>query len=71
LTRWREDLEVKFAAVNQRIEDAVNQHIKVSGRGEKRRWTLQYPSEEEPINSPFFGKLPSIGIADLLKPSLA
>lgn len=66
LTRWREDLEVKFAAVNQRIEDAVNQHIKVSGRVEKRRWTLQNPSEEEPINSPFFGKLPSIGIADLL-----
>jgi hypothetical protein len=26
---------------------------------------LIYPSEEEPINSPFYGQLPSIGIADL------
>lgn len=66
LANWREELETKFAAVNQRIEDAVNEHIKVTGRGDKRKWALQYPSEEEPMNSPFYGKLPSIGIADLL-----
>lgn len=36
------------------------------GRGEKKRWQLLYPSEDEPVNSPFFGKLPGIGIADLL-----
>lgn len=66
LANWRMELEAKFAAVNQRIEDAVNEHIKVTGRGDKRKWTLQYPSEEEPMNSPFYGKLPSIGIADVL-----
>ncbi len=66
LARLREELETKIEAVNQRITDAVNQHIKVSGRGEKKRWALLYPSEEEPVNSPFYGKLPGIGIADLL-----
>jgi TnpA family transposase len=66
LAAVREDLEKKFALVNQRIESGANRHIKVRGAGEKRRWTLVYPSEEEPINGPFFGELPAIGIADLL-----
>ena len=34
---------------------------------DKRRWSLIYPTEEEPINSPFYGQLPGIGIADLLR----
>ncbi len=66
LARLREELESKIEDVNQRITDAVNEHIKVTGRAEKRRWTLQYPSEEESTNSPFYGKLAGIGIADLL-----
>jgi TnpA family transposase len=67
LAAFREELEKKFALVNQRIESGANRHIKLRGAGEKRRWTLVYPSEEEPINSPFFGELPAIGIADLLR----
>ncbi len=66
LTVFREELEKKFALVNQRIDSGATRHIKVRGAGEKRRWTLVYPSEEEPINSPFFGELPAIGITDLL-----
>jgi TnpA family transposase len=66
LAAFREELEKKFALVNQRIESGANRHMKVRGAGEKRRWTLVYPSEEEPINSPFFAELPAIGIADLL-----
>jgi len=66
LAAWREELEKKFTLVNQRIESGANRHIKVRGAGEKQHWTLVYPSEEEPINSPFFGELPAIGIADLL-----
>ena len=66
LAQMKADLETKIDAVNQRIADAVNQHIKITGRGEKRRWQLLYPSEDEPVNSPFFGKLPGVGIADLL-----
>jgi TnpA family transposase len=66
LAALRQELEEKFALVNERIENGANRHIKVRGAGEKRRWTLVYPNEEEPVNSPFFGELPAIGIADLL-----
>jgi hypothetical protein len=52
--------------VNERIENSENKHIKLTGAEDKRRWSLVYPSEEEPINSPFYGQLPGIGIADLL-----
>ncbi|MGZ4960576.1 MAG: hypothetical protein ACXV7J_15130 [Methylomonas sp.] len=31
----------------------------------RKRW-LGYPVEEEPTNSPFYGQLSSIGVADLL-----
>lgn len=57
LAAFRETLEAKFKAVNQRIDDGQNKHIKVTGVAEKRRWTLVYPSEEEPVNSPFFVSL--------------
>jgi len=66
LAKLKHELESTIEDVNRRITDAVNEHIKVRGRGEKKRWTLMYPSEEEPVNSPFYGKLPGIGIADLL-----
>lgn len=66
LMAFHEALEARFKAVNQRIADRVNKHMKVSGSAEKRRWTLTYPSAEEPVNSPFYSQLPGIGIADLL-----
>lgn len=66
LEAFRAELAKKFTLVNQRIESGANRHIKVRGAAEKRRWSLVYPSEEEPINSPFFSELPAIGIADLL-----
>jgi hypothetical protein len=67
LAAFHAELEDKFERVNRRIENGDNKHIKIAGSGDKRRWTLIYPSEEEPINSPFYGQLPSIGIADLLR----
>jgi TnpA family transposase len=66
LRRLREALETRFAEVNQRIDEATNQHIKVIGRADKRRWKLIYPTAEEPVNSPFYSQLPGIGIAELL-----
>ena len=66
LAGFRETLEAKFASVNERIDSGENKHIKVTGRADNRRWTLIYPSEDEPTNSPFYGQLPGIGIADLL-----
>ena len=61
-----EALEAKFKAVNQRIDDGLNKHIKVTGAADKRRWTLIYPSVEEPVNNRFYSQLPGVGIADLL-----
>ncbi|WP_018606101.1 Tn3 family transposase [Uliginosibacterium gangwonense] len=49
------------------VIDAANEHIKVKGRGEKRRWTLVYPTAEEPVTPPFYSRLPGINIADLLR----
>jgi len=66
LAAFHTELEASFKQVNARIANGDNKHIKVTGVGEKRRWSLVYPSEEEPINSPFYGPLPGITIADLL-----
>jgi len=66
LEAFRAELEAGFQRVNARIACGENKHIKVTGTGDKRRWTLVYPSEEEPANSPFYGQLPGIGIVDLL-----
>jgi TnpA family transposase len=67
LAAFHTELEDKFERVNRRIENADNKHIKITGTGDKRRWSLVYPAEEEPINSPFYGQLPGIGVADLLR----
>jgi TnpA family transposase len=66
LAALRDELEGKFRRVNKRVENGENKHIKLTGAADKRRWSLVYPAEEEPINSPFYGQLPGIGIADLL-----
>lgn len=61
-----ETLEARFKAVNQRIEDGSNKHIKITGAAGKRRWTLIYPSTEVPVNNQFYSQLRGVGIADLL-----
>ena len=66
LAAFRTELESKFKRVNERIANGANKHIKLTGAGDKRRWSLIYPTDEEPVNSPFYGQLPGIGIADLL-----
>jgi TnpA family transposase len=66
LAALKQELEAKYKSVNQRIESGDNKHIKITGTGDKLRWTLVYPAEEEPTNSPFYSQLPSIGVADLL-----
>jgi len=67
LAAFHAELDAKYERVNRRIENGDNRHIKIAGVGDKRRWSLIYPTEEEPTNSPFYGQLPGIGIADLLR----
>lgn len=45
----------------------MNQHIKIKGKDEKKRWTLIYPTAPEQINHSFYSQLPGISIADLLR----
>lgn len=66
LAAFRAELEAGFQRVNERIASGENTHIKVTGTGDKRRWTLVYPREEERTNGPFYDQLPGIGIVDLL-----
>jgi TnpA family transposase len=66
LASSREKIEAMFASVNKRIEDGSNQHVKITGTGEKRRWTLLYPTEYEQMDSPFYSQLPGIDIEELL-----
>ncbi len=67
LANFRKAVEDRFKAVNQRIADGVNQHIKIKGKDEKKRWTLIYPTAPEQINHSFYSQLPGISIADLLR----
>lgn len=68
LATMRAALESRFVGVNQRVTECVNEHIKVSGQGDKKRWSLVYPADQEQsVNSPFYRQLPGIGIADLLR----
>lgn len=66
LQTFREALDTRFAEVNRRIQEYANRHIQLTGRADKKRWKLIYPSAEEPTNSPFYSQLPGIGIAQLL-----
>ena len=61
------DLEAKLSAVNLRIAEGLNRHIKIPRSNSKRHWTLVYPTAEEPDNHPFYSQLPGISIADLLR----
>ena len=67
LDDFRKALDTKFAEVNQRISDSVNQHIKITGEGEKKRWKLIYPTEKVQTNHSFYAQLPGIAIADLMR----
>jgi Tn3 transposase DDE domain len=66
LAGLRDEIEARFDSVNKRIEDGSNKHIKATGVGEKRRWTLIYPTDDEAVNSPFYSQLPGIDIEELL-----
>ena len=66
LAAFRKELDAKFESVNENIDSGRNNHIKITGAGEKRRWALRSPGIEQPTESPFYSRLPVIGIADLL-----
>jgi hypothetical protein len=55
-----EQLETRIAEVNRRIATGENRHFKLKAGG--IRWTLEYPSDSEAVNHPFFDQLPQTDI---------
>jgi hypothetical protein len=67
LATLRAKLEDRLVTVNQRVAACVNTNIKVVGQGDKKRWSLIYPTAPETSNTPFYSQLPGIAVADLLR----
>jgi TnpA family transposase len=67
LATLRTKLEDRLATVNQRVAACLNTNIKVMGQGDKKRWSLIYPTAPETSNAPFYSQLPGIAVADLLR----
>lgn len=67
LQDFKVKLEDKYNEVNRRIREGENKHIKVTGKGERTKWTLPYKKAEEKVNNPIYEQLPQIGISDLMQ----
>lgn len=63
LAELKELLETRIAEVNRRISSGENEHFNRKG---KARWTLDYPSDSESANHPFFDQLPTTDINSVL-----
>ena len=59
-------LENRIAEVNQRIAKGLNEHFQIKKHGQNVRWTLKYPSNDEPVNHPFFNAVKQVEISDAL-----
>ena len=57
-------LENRITQVNQRIASGKNEHFKQ--RGQRVRWTLKYPRDDEPVNHPVFDALRQVDIGSVL-----
>jgi hypothetical protein len=66
LAALERQLETRLQSVNQHIADGDNPHVKITSRGDRTRWTLQYPQGSEPINHALFASLPSVDMGRLL-----
>ncbi len=66
LNEFKITLEEKIQHVNQRILAKENKDIKITGQGDKVKWTLPYKRDEEEENHQFYQAIPTIGIASLL-----
>ena len=63
LAELKDLLETRITEVNRRISTGENEHFNLKG---KSRWTLDYPSDNEAANHPFFDQLPTTDINSVL-----
>lgn len=66
LAMLEQTLENRIAEVNQRIAEGLNEHFQIKKHGQNVRWTLEYPSNDEPVNHTFFNALKQVEISDVL-----
>jgi TnpA family transposase len=66
LADLEQQLEDRLAVVNRRLATGENTHFQITRRGAQVRWTLEYPSSQEPVNHPFFEQLRQIDISRVL-----
>jgi len=66
LASFEEAVADSLRSVNNRITEKKNQDIKITGKGDKLKWSIPYKKIEEPVNNPIYEQFPTIGIGDLL-----
>jgi TnpA family transposase len=66
LAELKAELEYWIVSVNQHIASGENTHIKIKGDKENRTWTLPYQKKNDEYNNPFYDKLPSVTISNVL-----
>ena len=66
LVALEQQLETRWAEVNQRIASGENTAVQFTSRNAQGRWTLQYPQSSEPVNHPFFDALQQVDISQVL-----
>ncbi len=66
LAALEEQLEARIQEVNARIANGENADVRVTRRGERKRWTLSYPQGSEPVNDPIFDSVPQVDLRQVL-----
>ena len=66
LAMLEQTLENRIAEVNERIASGLNEHLQIKKHGQNVRWTLEYPSKDEPVNHPFFDAIKQMEISSVL-----
>jgi TnpA family transposase len=66
LAELETQLEDRIREVNARIANGDNTHVQITRRGERSRWTLRYPRDNEPVNHPRFDAVPQVDISRVL-----
>ncbi|MBS0576446.1 MAG: Tn3 family transposase [Proteobacteria bacterium] len=66
LAGLEQDIEAKFAQVNERIRSKANAHFQTRGKTSPR-WKLVYPKDESPGAVGLYAQMPVISVSDLMK----
>ena len=66
LIAFEEAVENSLNTVNNRIKEKKNQDVKITGKGDKIKWSIPYKKIEESANNPIYEQFLPIGIVELI-----